>query len=77
MQYTSRIAENNPRLADSLAGNKMLFGKRKRYAVAPMHTRFDAVSWCVFDAMTDDPLDGSPAVIRQENSFEAAIADLS
>jgi hypothetical protein len=57
-----------------LAAPKRLFGDYHRYAVAPIHTRFDAVEWFVWDADTDD--DGRPAVIRQAPSEEEATRGL-
>jgi len=64
---------NNPALKGSLAKRKMLFGDCSRYAVAPMHTRFDAVQWFVWDADNMDALTGKPAVIRQADSLADAM----
>jgi len=49
---------NDVSLAGSLAAPKQFFGEFRRYAVAPVHTRFDAVEWFVWDAdvpRADDP----------------------
>ena len=74
LKFASSYA-NNPDLKGSPAAKKVLFGDCSRYAVAPVHTRFDAVQWFVWDAETYDPA-GIPAVIRQEDTLEAAIAGL-
>ena len=65
---------NDPSRKGELAAPKRLFGEYNRYAVAPVHTRLSGVQWFVWDAHTDD--NGLPAVIRQEDSLEAAIAGL-
>ena len=67
---------NRPADAGKLAHHKLLFGEANRYAIAPVHTRFDAVQWFVWDAETPD-LDGNPTIIRQNNKFEDAIAGLN
>lgn len=58
-----------------LAARKQLFGDASRYAIAPVHTRFDRVSWFVWDAERFDA-SGRPEVIRQEDTFEAAMRAL-
>ena len=60
---------------------KKLFGKNHRYAIAPVHSRFDSVGWLVWDAETPgdeyDPVLGwSPAVIRTAKTYEDAVAGL-
>jgi hypothetical protein len=57
-----------------LAARKQLFGDYRRYAVAPIHTRFDAVSWFVWDA-EGYPM-GEPAIIRQEATLAEATKGL-
>ena len=52
-EYTGKIALNNPALKGTLAGKKLLFGPRSRFAIAPLHTRFDAVAWAVYDAQSE------------------------
>lgn len=69
------IVANNPNVAGSLATPKELFGECGRFAVAAVHTRFDAVEWFVWDAETVDDL-GLATVIRQEATREAAVAGL-
>jgi hypothetical protein len=66
---------NDPTRKGELAAPKRIFGDRSRYAVAPIHTRFQAVQWFVWDADITDA-DGRPEVIRQENSEAAAVAGL-
>lgn len=64
---------NNPALEGQLAAPKKLFGEHNRFAIAPVHTRFDAVQWFIWDADTIDS-DGNPDVIRQfDDSSDAAI----
>ena len=64
---------NNPVLKGSMAKRKMLFGDCSRYAVAPVHTRFDAVQWFVWDADNMDALTGKPSIIRQADSLADAM----
>lgn len=66
--------KNNPAQKGALASAKVAFGPAKRYALGAVHTRGDAVQWFVWDAETDDR--GMPAVIRQEDTAQAAIAGL-
>lgn len=68
------IITNDPARAGALAARKQFFCGN-RYAVAPIHTRFDAVAWFVWDALKLDD-DGYPSIIRQEKTLEAAIAGL-
>lgn len=68
---------NDPTRKGQLAAPKRLFGAHHRYAVAPVHTRFDAVQWFVWDAETySAPDDATPAVIRQAASEEEAVRGL-
>lgn len=71
----SRLPANNPALRGQTAARKQLFGDNSRYAVAPIHTRFDAVEWFVWDA---DRLDkqGIPEVIRQAATLDEALRGL-
>ena len=59
-----------------LAAPKHLFGGCSRYAVAPVHTRFDAVQWLVWDAETICPDTGKPDVIRIEPTLAQALQGL-
>ena len=73
----TEAAENNEKQRmGELAGPKDRFGPFGRYAVAPVHTRFEAVEWFVWDAELMDPLTGGPAVIRQAATREAAVRGL-
>lgn len=78
-----RQITNDPKRAGELAGKKRIFGKASRYAIAPIHSRFDTVGWFVWDAEKPDfqagrdPVMGySPAVIRVCNSRTEALAGL-
>lgn len=66
---------NNPNVKGSLATPKERFGDHGRFAVAAVHTRFDAVEWFVWDAEETDDL-GLATVIRQAATREAAVAGL-
>jgi len=68
--------KNNQALRGSLAGRKVLFGDNSRYAIAPVHTRFDAVEWFVWDA--EHPMSdlNHAEVIRQSETKEQAMAGL-
>lgn len=75
---------NDPNKRGELAGPKQLFGPRKRYAIAPVHSRFDRVAWFVWDAESPDylaerdPVMGyQPAVIRVAATREDATEGLS
>ena len=65
---------NDPTKAGRPAARKQFFGGYSRYAVAPVHTRFDAVEWFVWDAEQDDG--GLPTVIRQAATLEEALRGL-
>lgn len=65
--------ENDPRQAGALAGERELFGECSRWAVAPVHTRFEALEWFVWDAERVDPVTGGPAVVAQAATREEAI----
>lgn len=73
VDYNFKVSSNNANMKGSLAGRKVLFGDCSRYAVAPIHTRFDEVEWFVWDADKLDNL-GIPEVIRQALTFEEAVA---
>lgn len=53
-----------------------IFGENRRYAVAPIHTRFDALEWFVWDA--EHPLSdlNHAEVIRQAETLEEALRGL-
>lgn len=75
VNYKFTVSTNNQNLNGSFAGPKVLFGEFNRYAVAPVHTRFDAVEWFVWDAHLLDEA-GRPEVIRQAKSFDDAVSGL-
>ena len=68
--------KNNPNLAGQLAAKKELFGDCSRYAIAPIHTRFDAVQWFVWDAEQIDPVTKLASVIRQAQTKAEALVGL-
>lgn len=67
---------NIPSLAGREAAPARCFGPWNRYRVVPVHSRFDAVTWFVTDAESRDDAD-LPAVVRQADTFQAAVADLA
>lgn len=68
--------ENKPALRGSLAAKKQFFGEWNRYAVAPVHTRFDAIEWFVWDAEQTDGK-GLAEVVRQAGTLDDAISGLA
>jgi hypothetical protein len=75
MALSTLFLHNDPTRAGQTAAPKRLFGEWRRYTVAPIHTRFDAAEWFVWDAHTDDG-SGRPAVIRQASTEAEAVAGL-
>jgi hypothetical protein len=71
-----KTLRNDPSKAGQLAGRKRLFGEYHRYAVFPVHTRFDAVEWFVADAYVTDEVTGQPGIIRQAATEAEAVAGL-
>jgi hypothetical protein len=69
-------APNSPNQRGSLASSKVRFGDFGRFAVAAVHTRFDAVAWFVWDAETPDDITDMPAVIRQAGTFSEAVGGM-
>jgi len=63
---------NNPALRGKRAGKARFFGPHSRYAVFPIHTRFQEVAWVVQDAEVLDELGLPEAVVF--NSKAEAIA---
>jgi len=72
---TSKVDQNNKNLAGQQASNKEFFGEAGRYAVYAVHTRFDAVSWFVDDAMVIDDM-GFAETIRQCDTKDQALKGL-
>lgn len=57
------------------ASESLRFGANGRYEVVAIHSRFDAVSWFVYDhEQPDSEIPECPAIIRQESTFAAAVA---
>lgn len=75
MHYPFKVQPNDPTRAGAPAGSSWL-SPGYRYRIQPMHTRFLAIEWLVFDADTLDETDLS-AIIRQKPTFEAAIAAIT
>ena len=46
------------------------------FQVLAIHTRFSAVCWIAIDPAKLDEETGLPAIVRQEETFEAVIASL-
>jgi len=61
---------NNPKLAGKRAGKARFFGPYSRFAVYPMHTRFEDLHWVVSDADTLDQF-GLPDVVIFGTEAEA------
>jgi hypothetical protein len=73
--FGSKKIVNNPLKKGELAAPKKLFGDDSRYAIAPIHTRFDEVSWFVWDAELLNQ-HGKAEVIRQSETMEEALNGL-
>lgn len=71
-----RHVANDPMLRGSLAAPKQFFGDRGRYAVAPVHTRFDAIEWFVWDAEHALSTMNKAEVIRQAETLDEALQGL-
>lgn len=67
--------KNNPRRAGQRA-TKLEFFCGTRYAVAAVHTRFDAVEWFVWDAEHSNATMARSEVIRQAPTRAEAIKGL-
>lgn len=68
------LQPNDPRQAGRNASNQIRFGEFGRYALAAVHTRFDAVTWMVFDAEKPDELTGKPSIVRQADTVSEALS---
>lgn len=71
-----KVPANNPALKGQPAARKQFFGPRERYAIAPVHTRFDALEWFVWDAEHKLSNMSRAEVIRQAASLEEALMGL-
>lgn len=72
----SKLPINNPALKGQPAARKQLFGPHGRYAVAPVHTRFEALEWFVWDAEHKLSTMSRAEVIRQAATLEEALVGL-
>jgi len=72
----SSVPANNPSLRGSLASKKQFFGENSRYAIAPVHTRFDDVEWFVWDAEHANSTMNKAEVIRQSPTLSDAVCGL-
>lgn len=72
------IPTNDPAKAGQRASiYKVIFGPYSRYALYPVHSRFDSVVWFVDDAeQLDCLIADKPKVIRQELNWVDAIEGL-
>ena len=77
VSLSSLSTQNNPNKKGEKASPFAVFGECSRYKVCAVHTRFDSVSWFVFDAEQTDCITGRSLVIKQESSLIAAIKDLT
>lgn len=72
-----KIEANDPSRRGQLAGMKIIFGASKRYAIAPVHTRFSTISWFVWDAeIYDMDYPDEPETIRIEENLPDAFVGL-
>lgn len=68
---------NDPSKAGQPAARKQFFGDSRRYAIWPIHTRFDAVEWFVADAEHALSDLSHAEVIRQSPTMEKALEGLA
>jgi hypothetical protein len=73
---SDHLLANDPTRAGDLAAGVERFGPGRRYALYPVHTRFDALAWMVEDSARLDPVTGLPAVIRQGETRRATLESL-
>ena len=73
MRRDDKQAEwNNPRRAGEYASQPVTFGPFNRFQACAVHTRFETVSWFVWDAETPDE-DRKPTIVAQEPTLHAAM----
>lgn len=78
IQYPYTYEVCDPKRRGQLAGRKFLFGEYKRFAVAPLHSRFGELFWAVWDAgQENEPDTGLPPIIRIEPTFAQAVHGLT
>jgi len=73
---TMNLQRNDYNLAGLIASDYHVFGERNRYILAAVHTRFEEVTWMVFDAEQADDILGTPKIIRQDRTPELAVKGL-
>ena len=64
--------KNDPSKAGKRTGKMILLGEFSRFAIYPVHTRGDQVSWFVSDAEIPDEVTGLPNSIIGQFASEAA-----
>jgi hypothetical protein len=75
-KYPYKVEKPDTRRAGKLAGKKLLFGEYSRFAVAPVHSRFEgSTPWFVWDAALIDE-QGLAETIVIKDSFEEAMNTL-
>lgn len=74
--FPSFVETNDPARRGQPASELISFGPADRYMLRAYHTRWDAVTWFVYDVETLTSW-GGPEVIRQEPTPEAAVAGLA
>lgn len=62
--------KNNPNLAGQPASKKV-FSEHYRYALFPVHTRFEVCEWLITDAYLVDPITQKADVVFQGNASDA------
>lgn len=67
------LQSNCPAKAGQLASKKFFFGAANRYSVAAIHSRFETVTWFVYDEVQLDAM-GLPEVLRIEKTLADALA---
>ncbi len=67
------LPANDPALRGQLAAEMQYFGEANRYAVAPLHTRFDAITWFVWDSQHRLSTQDWHEVIRQADTLDEAL----
>lgn len=83
LKFPYKVRPNDPTKRGEIAcipARKLLFGdgigSNTRYAVWPIHTRFDAVEWFVADAEHPNARP-TAVVIRQARTFEEAVSGIA
>lgn len=88
MQYATQKAErhfrgaisNDPNKRGQKAHRPFFFGdeySNNRFMLYPIHTRFDAIQWIIKDASVTDDVTGLSQIIRQIDSKDDAISEIT